>query len=327
MPDFTVVRRENLHQGIAALFGQDVTVKSSSGIAGGCINQGKKLVLSNGRQLFCKKNRLAYKGMFLAEAQGLAALRSLATRVAGPRVPRPLGLVETADNQYLLLEWIDSGRRTVRGTEEFAVALAAMHAAVVTTAELPGYVPPAASDATGSLPVQGEIVRQYGFVGNNYIGSTPQLNTWNPSWVEFFAEYRLGYQLQLATKNGLANSSMRTLGDVLIRRLPDLLPEPEYPSLVHGDLWSGNMMVDSRGSVVIIDPAVYLGHSEVDLAMMELFGSPAPGFFDAYMGIRPIQPGYEERREIYNLYHLLNHLNLFGSSYRGSVMRVLERFS
>lgn len=265
--------------------------------------------------------------MFLAEAQGLAALIGLCSRVAGPRVPEPVGLIQTAHNQYLLLEWIDTGRKTLRSTQEFAVALAALHSAVVTTDELPGSVPRAAADETVPIPEAGSPVRQYGFVGNNYIGSTPQINTWNTSWVDFFARHRLGYQLDLARRNGLTNSSMLTLADAVLQRLPELLPEPDHPSMLHGDLWSGNIMVDAHGSMVLIDPAVYLGHYEADLAMMELFGSPGPSFYEAYEHTAPLEPGYEDRRELYNLYHLLNHLNLFGGSYRGSVMRVLERFS
>ncbi|MFW6362562.1 MAG: fructosamine kinase family protein [Spirochaeta sp.] len=327
MSKFTVVQSDTFQKGIAALFGETVTVRSSDPVAGGCINQGKRIVLSNGTVLFCKQNSTRLEGMFLAEAQGLAALIGLSTRVAGPRVPTPVGLVQTKSHQFLLLEWIESGRRTVGGTGEFGVSLAAMHAAVVATTDLPGYIPEKASDTTVELPEAGSPVQQFGFVGNNYIGSTPQENTWESSWVDFFAEHRLRYQLNLAKRNGLINSNVMTLADSVLSRLSSLLPEPDHPSMLHGDLWNGNMMVDQQGSVVLIDPAVYLGHSEADIAMMELFGSPGSSFFDAYQEIIPIPSGYDDRREIYNLYHLLNHLNLFGSSYRAPVMRVLERFS
>lgn len=326
MPAFTVIESETLQSGIAVVFGSAVGIQSSAAVAGGCINQGRRLELTDGRTVFCKQNSKALSGMFLAEAQGLAALRSLCTRIAGPHVPAPLALVYTPKNQYLLLEWIESGRRSVKATHEFAIALAAMHSAVVTTGELPGYTPDHAK-ARIKQPVSCDAIRQHGFVSNNYIGSTPQINTWTESWVDFFAEHRLRYQLDLAARKGLVNSSMRTLADAVLLRLPNMLPQPRYPSLLHGDLWSGNIMPAANDKLVMIDPAVYLGHYEADLAMMELFGSPGSGFFDAYQQIVPIEPGYEDRRELYNLYHLLNHLNIFGGGYRESVMRILERFS
>ena len=166
----------------------------------------------------------------------------------------------------------------------------------------------------------------YGFPIDNYIGSTPQINTPKDSWVDFFRECRLHPQVRMAYDAGYLERSAMRQADSIMERLETLLPEPDHPSLLHGDLWGGNYMTGPDGKAWLIDPATYVGHREADLAMTELFGGFAPAFYSAYRSIAHVDAGYDERRDLYNLYHLLNHVNLFGYSYVGSVLHILNRF-
>ena len=168
--------------------------------------------------------------------------------------------------------------------------------------------------------------KQHGWHRDNTIGPTPQHNPWTRDWLAFFREHRLQYQLDLAARNGYSGE-LQTLGLALADRLAELFGDyrPE-PSLCHGDLWSGNWGV-ADGVPVIFDPAVYYGDRETDIAMTELFGGFAPEFYSAYQAEWPVEKGYPSRKHLYNLYHLLNHLNLFGRSYLGSVVETLTRFS
>jgi fructosamine-3-kinase len=166
---------------------------------------------------------------------------------------------------------------------------------------------------------------RFGFSADNYIGQTRQKNTGTDSWIEFFRNSRLKVQMELAA--GYFDKDDRQRCQNLLDNLDNYLVEPEFPSLIHGDLWSGNVMPDQNGSPVLIDPAVYIGHYEADIAMTELFGGFSPEFYDAYHEIIPKESGYAERRDLYNLYHLLNHLNLFGRSYLTAVRRILKRYS
>ncbi len=168
-----------------------------------------------------------------------------------------------------------------------------------------------------------------GFDSNNWIGSTVQPNDRCTSWVEFFASRRLAYQWELAAQGGFTDSKSDKSMDTLLGNLKNIMPEPDAGGahLLHGDLWGGNWMAGADGRAYLIDPAVYYGHREADLAMTELFGGFPPGFRAAYLESWPLEPGFNERIPLYNLYHLLNHLNLFGASYWTSVRSILERFS
>ena len=162
---------------------------------------------------------------------------------------------------------------------------------------------------------------KYGFVADNYIGAAIQINTPKKSWVEFFRECRLLPQLRMADR--YLDAGLRRKADRLLAHLDRYLREPEFPSLVHGDLWGGNVLCGSDGRAWLIDPAAYVGDFETDLAMTELFGRFPPAFYRAYQEENPVDGGYQERKPIYQLYHLLNHLNLFGRSYLGSVAAIL----
>lgn len=279
------------------LFGASVSIESKQGVGGGCINQTSVLRLSTGESVFLKENSSRYTGLFAAEAAGLRALRS----EEGPRVPEPYAEWVERDRQFLLLEFIESGRKVEDFWEDFGRRLARLHAR--------------------------KTANRFGFERDNHIGASPQHNAWEESWPRFFATQRLGFQLELARKNGYARAHWFASLEGLIERIADLLPEPEHPSLLHGDLWGGNFMVGSDGHAVLIDPAVYYGDREADIAMTELFGGFASRFYDAYNTERPLSPGYAGRRELLNLYHLLNHLNLFGGSYAASVESIVFRYS
>jgi fructosamine-3-kinase len=167
---------------------------------------------------------------------------------------------------------------------------------------------------------------KFGFEQDNFIGSTLQPNGWMANGFEFYAQNRYGYQADLAHQKGLLSDSEFSLAEYLISRIQELVPS-QPASLLHGDLWSGNQIADSAGNPAIIDPAVYYGWAEADLAMMTLFGRPGAGFFEAYQEVQLLEDGWQERFDLYNLYHLLNHLNLFGGSYHAQVVNVLNRFT
>ena len=265
-------------------------------VSGGDINEARRLTLTNGAQVFMKANRTAGPGFFQAEADGLAAIR----RTGAIRVPEVIATGEDAAfGAFLLLEWVDSAPQARDFWERFGRALAEMHAAVPR--------------------------ERFGWPRDNYIGSSPQVNTQRDSWVAFFRDCRLAPQFRRASRWFDAAAQRRVAR--LLDRLEDILVEPDHPSLLHGDLWSGNFITGGDGQAWLIDPAVYAGHAEADLAMTELFGGFPHRFYDAYREARPLQPGYDQRRDLYNLYHLLNHLNLFGGGYLGAVERTLRRYA
>lgn len=175
----------------------------------------------------------------------------------------------------------------------------------------------------GPKEVDSALVRGcFGWDINNTIGSTVQINNWTANWAEFWAEHRIGYQLKLARRRG-GNFPQE---ERLLKVIPELLAgyEPQ-PSLVHGDLWGGNAGVTSAGEPVIFDPATYLGDREVDLAMTELFGGFPAQFYRGYNQVWPLDSGYEKRKTFYNLYHILNHFNLFGGSYESQANQMINR--
>lgn len=287
---------DGLLEKLREIFGESVTIREKHGVGGGCINQTSLLVLDNGKRVFLKENSTAYPALFRTEAEGLAALAS----DDGPRVPQPYGYGEAGGRQFMVLEYIPEGRRKSDFWEDFGRRLARLH--------------------------QTKRNKRFGFEGDNYIGATPQENGWEESWPEFFGRRRLAVQLELARKNGYGDQRWCRGLEQIIERLDQILPRPDQASLLHGDLWGGNFMVGSDGSAVLIDPAVSYGHREADLAMTELFGGFRPPFYASYNEVFPLDPGYEKRRDLYNLYHLLNHLNLFGGSYASSVASIVARY-
>jgi len=269
-------------------------LRSTTPVSGGDINDAYKLTLTDGRQVFMKANRSADLSVFQAEAEGLEAIR--ATDTIG--VPQVIAVGK--DQQYgafLLLEWVEAAPKAHGFWETFGRSLARMHQA------------PAS---------------RFGWEKDNYIGASPQINTPHENWIAFYRDCRLSPQIKRAQR--YFDPSMRKRITRLLDHLEDHLVEPPHPSLLHGDLWSGNFITGNDGQAWLIDPAVYVGHAEADLAMTELFGGFAPAFYSAYREVNPLQPGYEQRRDLYNLYHLLNHLNLFGRGYLSSVLKILNRY-
>eukprot|EP00271_Cylindrocystis_brebissonii_P007256 TRINITY_DN20576_c0_g1_i1.p1 TRINITY_DN20576_c0_g1~~TRINITY_DN20576_c0_g1_i1.p1 ORF type:complete len:368 (+),score=32.31 TRINITY_DN20576_c0_g1_i1:36-1139(+) len=267
-----------------------------SPVAGGCINVANRYDTDAG-SFFVKTNRDVGPAMFEAEACGLEAM----FRTGAIRVPKPLKVGPLPRRgSFIIMEFIEFGA-SKGGQAELGRRLAQMHKA-------------------------GTTDRGFGFDVDNTIGSTPQKNTWTSNWVDFFRDERLGYQLHLAREQYL-DTELYSKGQELLARLPDLLGGLDVrPALLHGDLWSGNITADREGNPVILDPATYYGHSEAEFGMSWCAGF-GQAFYNAYFEVLPKEPGFQERAELYKLYHYLNHYNLFGSGYRSSCMSIISRFT
>ena len=299
-----MIRANSLGEAIAALFGNDVRIASRCPVYGGDINEAYRLSLSDGTAVFMKCNSKKNLPFFDAEAEGLKALRETGT-IGVPKA-LALGTDETMGVSFLLMVYLDTAPKIKGYWEVFGRELAALHRA----------------DA-GSFVADKNLL--FGFRTNNYIGASPQCNTPRKSWIVFFRECRLLPQIRMA--EDYLDSNVLRQCDRLLECLDTWLLEPDFPSLLHGDLWSGNAVCGPDGKAWILDPAAYVGHFEAELAMTELFGGYPDSFYDAYHEINRIDDGYRDRRDLYNLYHLLNHLNLFGRSYLGAVRRILDRYT
>ncbi len=285
---------------ISSLYGQGCRIKNKTAVSGGDINRAFLLALSNGEKIFVKENRGKAEDFFTAEAEGLKALEKTKTLP----VPGVLGCGKEEDGTlFLMLEALEEGRAAPDFWESFGQGLAKLH-----EAETDSFV-------TGG---------RYGFLIPNYIGATRQINTGAEKWVDFYRESRLEMQFRMAW-DVFEESDRKRIGG-LLDHLEKWIDEPPFPSLLHGDLWSGNFMSNRQGKAVLIDPAVYVGDADADLAMTELFGGFSRLFYSAYRELSPERPGYGERRDLYQLYHLLNHLNLFGGGYLSSVLRIVRQY-
>jgi protein-ribulosamine 3-kinase len=282
-------------------------------VGGGCISHGARVVTETGASLFLKWNDAAPAGLFDAEADGLLAL----AQPGAVRVPAPVawsddradgewsaleGAAARQDSaaRWLLMEHVDPGRATRDVDERLGEGLARIH-------------------DTG----RGASVGGFGWRRDNWIGSLPQENAPCESWGAFWRDRRLAPQLERARVRGHLPDA--TLDRVLELTHPALADVTE-PELVHGDLWGGNWFASTDGAPVLIDPAAYLGHGEVDVAMSELFGGFGPGFYDAYRAANGLSDAYDAyRRDLYQLYYLLVHVNLFGASYEAASLRAARR--
>jgi fructosamine-3-kinase len=277
---------------ISEITGESFNPQEPRHVGGGCINTGIRL--SDGEQTyFVKMNRAGLLDMFEAESDGLLAIAKTNTI----RVPTPLCSGLSGSQAYLVMDFIDMGYSGRSGSEEAGHRLAAMHR---------------------------HTQSDYGWFRDNTIGSTPQVNQVGDDWIDFWRKHRLGFQLGLAAKNGYG-SSLQPKGERLMEHFPVLIDHQPQASLLHGDLWGGNLAYTKEGDPVIFDPAVYYGDREADLAMTELFGGFGNRFYDAYQEAWPLAPGYSIRKVLYNLYHILNHLNLFGSGYLGQASSMIDR--
>ena len=261
-------------------------------VGGGSINDTYRLA-SNLGDFFLKINSHSkYPGMFDLESDGLETLRNSGSF----RVPEVILVAHQADYSYLLMEYVEEGVKTARFWESFAGELVTLHR---------------------------NTSQQFGYHKENYIGSLAQSNLWHDNWAEFFIEQRLEPQLRLA--GNLINSTDQRAFEKLFHRMEHLVPA-EPPSLLHGDLWGGNYLVDKAENPVLIDPAVYYGHREVDLAMMHLFGGFSAELFELYNELFPLENDWRNRIYLHNLYPLLVHVNLFGGSYLDSVRQNLKHY-
>ena len=287
MPDVAAIARQ-----IEATLGRPFTPTASERVSGGCINQA--LVLRDAAQrYFVKLNRPDYADMFAAEADGLRELQA----AGALRVPQPI-CTGTDGEAFLVLEYLELG--TARGTsqEQLGLRLARLHR---------------------------HTQPRFGWRRDNTIGSTAQPNAEEDDWVQFWRSRRLNHQLTLAARNGHGRA-LAARGATLAERLGGFFTgHRPVASLLHGDLWAGNCGALTNGDPVIFDPAVYYGDREADLAMTELFGGFGSRFYAAYNDAWPLDPGYAVRKELYNLYHVLNHANLFGGSYVAQATRMIDR--
>ena len=289
----------NLPDNLAAAIAAEIELElvDSTPVGGGSISNSARGRLADGRTVLVKWNSGALPGLFRTERLGLELLRATETL----RVPAVLAQAEASqdDPAFIVLEWLGQGVPTSGAAEALGRGLAALHRVTA---------------------------KSYGLDHDNYIGANPQPNRQSGDWVTFFREQRLGFQLELARRNGYLTPARARWLEKLLARLGDWLPQQPPASLLHGDLWGGNWLTTSAGEPALIDPAVYYGHREAELAFTELFGGFPAAFYRAYQGDWSLEAGYDERKEIYNLYHLLNHLNLFGEGYGGRVDAILRRF-
>jgi len=274
--------------------GQDHSIKRASALSGGSINYAFRLETNIGT-FFMKYNQSsAYPGMFEQEARGLAVLKE-----AGEvRVPEVIAYGDDGTYSFIILEYLDPAGKRGQFWEDFGRNLAALHR---------------------------HTNKNFGLDHDNYIGSLNQYNDHYVSWPDFFREQRLLIQMDMAARTGLLPGHIKRGFESLFKKLDDIFPD-EPPSLIHGDLWSGNYHVDEKGKACIIDPAVYYGSREMDIGMSRLFGVFGGNFYDAYNEAWPMETGWRERIEICNLYPLMVHVNLFGAGYLGSVESILSKF-
>lgn len=278
---------------VARATGTNFRIARAAPVGGGCIHQALALEGPDDARYFAKLNDARLAPLFAAEADGLLALAA-----AGMCVPRPIAQGESAGRAFLVLEHLVLGEGSDAAHRELGRRLARQHAS------------------------RGP---HFGWARDNYIGLTPQANAPEASWAAFWRARRLAPQLELARANG-HDGPLQALGAQVMDAVPRLLAgHAATPALLHGDLWSGNAAFLRNGTPVVFDPAVYYGDPEADLAMTELFGGFPESFYEGYREVRAIAAGYRRRRVLYNLYHVLNHLNLFGGGYLAQAERMMAR--
>lgn len=269
-------------------------IEFSSMLSGGSINSVAKVKVK-GEAFVLKWNKATLFSMFEVEEKGLHLLGMYSGELI---IPKVIGLGKTASYSWLMIQYIPEHSHSSASFDAFGRALATMHRN--TSAE-------------------------YGLDHDNYIGSLPQKNDFQKKWIEFFRACRIEPQLSLAIDSGKLSQSISKQTERLYAKLDSIFPD-EPASLLHGDLWSGNMFATHGGRTALIDPAVYYGHREMELAFTRLFGGFSPSFYSGYHEAWPVEPGFEDRIDLYNLYPLLVHVNLFGGGYIRQVEQILKPF-
>ena len=323
IPDYT-----SLARALVELFGSSVKIVQTDRVSGGDINKAYGLYLNTGDKIFMKANAKENAAFFTAEAAGLNAIKSTGAISTPEILCTGTDDGEDVGYSFLLLKFIKSGGKKADYWETLGTELAAMHKANTSAFIKRG------NDKTDSKSdkkstqskdnTKAPTNNKFGFFLDNFVGARAQKNTPSSSWIDFYRDYRLAPQFRDA--DSYFSSEDRKKITKLLDNLDHFLIEPAYPSLLHGDLWSGNVMCGPDGKAMLIDPACYVGNREADIAMTELFGGFGQEFYEAYKKAAPLEPGYEERRDLYNLYQLLNHLNIFGSGYLGPVLSIVSEY-
>ena len=268
------------------------SIKQCQSMSGGSINSAYMLLGSDGRKYFVKTNVTGHKAMFKAEAKALEEIASCQCI----KVPQPLCFGDDGVRSYIVMEFLELTGRT--DSHVLGHQLAAMHRI---------------------------SSRQFGWAVDNTIGITHQPNDMTDDWLGFWRKHRLGFQLQLAADNGYG-ARLQLLGERLLVEMSKLFTGREImPSMLHGDLWGGNVSALNDGTPVIFDPAMYYGDREADIAMTSLFGGFSAEFYSSYHDVFPLDDGFAVRKTFYNIYHILNHLNIFGAGYHDSAIAMMEQ--
>jgi len=276
------------------LIGIDFRVSNIMPVAGGDINKSFQ-IQGNQQSFFLKINDAErFPNLFMLEQAGLKLLK----KVGGAVIPDLLAAGRFKQDVFLLMSWIDQGENTAAAQANLGRTLAFIHK---NTQDF------------------------YGLEYDNYLGSLPQSNVAHNVWTDFFIEERLKKQLERSAANGITSVTLLNKFEALFLKIPDLFPV-EVPALLHGDLWNGNYILDNKGTPFLIDPAVYYGHREMDLALTKLFGGFEQAFYDAYQEVFPLEKDWQNRTDLCNLYSLLFHANVFGGSYIKQVEGILNRY-
>lgn len=286
--------RKSVESTLSTQFEKQVEISEIRSVGGGCINEAFSLNTNAGRYFIKYNSAVAYPAMFKKEAAGLKILAD----AKAISVPKVIASGESGKLAFLILEHIENGTPDRNFWNEFGTKLADLHRNT--------------SD-------------YFGLDHDNYIGSLIQSNRVHPDFISFLISERIELQLKEARNKGAFSQSETRYFDSLFNTLPNIIPA-EKPALIHGDLWSGNYMITANASPCLIDPAVYYGHREADIAMTQLFGGFKPEFYHAYNQAWPMEKGWQKRMDIFNLYPLLVHVNLFGGGYAAQVLRIIRQF-
>jgi protein-ribulosamine 3-kinase len=286
---------EKIRQSLENFLQKKIESFSWHSVGGGCINECFEWKTSAGIFFVKVNDAKKYPNMFESEAKGLQLLHE---KMPG-FVPNVIGLGQNENDSWLILEWIERGKAAHHFSSHFARTLSGLHRS---------------------------SNEKFGLDYNNYIGSLPQDNQFHDDWISFFAEKRIEPMLKRAVDQNEIDKSQVNRFSRLYEKLEKIIPK-ENAALLHGDLWSGNLMVNKNGEPVVVDPAVYYGHREMDLSMMKLFGGFDKRIFEEYEEIFPLEKNFDERCDLHNLYPLLVHTILFGGHYSVEVLRIVKKFS
>ncbi len=288
----------DIEQDLAQTLGQDLCLESWQVVSGGSIHQAYHVMSQDKQQFFIKINQANKAHTLTAEAQGLTALQHALDNDNPLRIPQVITQNSNTTHAWLILEYIPFGRSDNTVQSKLGQGLAMLHQ---------------------------HTAPQFGFDADNVIGASLQTNTWTDDWLSFWAEQRLGTQFKLAAQHGFY-SSIQDEAKQLLAHLPTLLKgHKPKPALLHGDLWGGNAAADNQGNPIIFDPAVYNGDRMCDIAMTKLFGGFSAEFYAAYNDVYPLTEHEKQLQNLYNLYHILNHANLFGGGYISQSQSMMQQ--